>query len=184
MVCIGTAYTALWRTHVAACSLNKTYFKKYKTTVHETTNKMPVGRRSGPLMDMFGSTEPGTHALLERCWRKKLSLNIIGAQIEIYAPNSAFLRCLACASFDTSPKQSRDPGNPRTIELHGQSHLGWYYQHTRNEGNLSGQSRTAARTYDKRQVRLWLHWSPNQSLVLENSSSRSDKNVKDVSFLL
>ena len=68
---------------------------------NEQNSNWPVGRYSGPLVDIFGSTEPWTHALLEECWREKLNLNILGSKIEIYAQNSAFLRCLECANLST-----------------------------------------------------------------------------------
>ena len=113
---------------------------------NEQNSNWPVGRYSGPLVDIFGSMEPWTHVLSKRLLGLSLNLNILGSKIEICAQNSAFLRCLECANLSTLPKKSRNPSNPRTIELHGQSHLGWYYQHTRNEKNLSDQSRTPART--------------------------------------
>ena len=102
MVCIGTVYTALRRMHVATCSLNKKCFKKHDSAGNnEQNSNWPVGRYSGLLVDIFGSTEPWTHALSEGCWREKLNLNILGSKIEIYAQNSAFLRCLECANLST-----------------------------------------------------------------------------------
>ena len=68
---------------------------------NEQNSNWPVGRYSGPLVDIFGSTEPWTHALSEECWREKLNLNILVSKIEIYAQNSAFLRCLECANLST-----------------------------------------------------------------------------------
>ena len=55
---------------------------------NEQNSNWPVGRYSGPLVDIFGSTEPWTHALLEGCWREKLNLNILGSKIEIYAQSA------------------------------------------------------------------------------------------------
>ena len=59
---------------------------------NEQNSNWPVGRYSGPLVDIFGSTEPWTHALSPMFQRKKLNLNILGSKIEICAQNSAFLR--------------------------------------------------------------------------------------------
>ena len=42
--------------------------------------------------------------------------------------------------------KTRNPSNPRKIELHGPSHLGGYYDHPQNEKKLSDQCRTPART--------------------------------------
>ena len=68
---------------------------------NEQNSNWPVGRYSGQLVDIFGSTEPWTHALSEGFQREKLNLNILGSKIEIYAQNSAFLRCLECANLST-----------------------------------------------------------------------------------
>ena len=74
-------------------SMKMTYSKKQKITENnEKHSNRPVGRCSGPLLDIFGSTEPWTHALSPRFQRKKLNLNILGSKIEICAQNSAFLR--------------------------------------------------------------------------------------------
>ena len=141
-------------------SMKMTYSKKQKITENnEKHSNRPVGRCSGPLVDIFGSMEPWTHALSKGLLGLSLNLNILGSKIEICAQNSAFLRCLECANLSTLPKKSRNPSNPRTIELHGQSHLGWYYQHTRNEKNLSVtlvQLRKPTDTGGKPHVRLWL----------------------------
>ena len=59
---------------------------------NEQNSNWPVGHCSGPLVDIFGSTEPWTHALSKRCQREILNLNGLGSKIEIYAQNSAFLR--------------------------------------------------------------------------------------------
>ena len=59
---------------------------------NEQNSNWPVGRYSGPLVDIFGSTEPWTHALSEGFQREKLNLNVLGSKIEICAQNSAFLR--------------------------------------------------------------------------------------------
>ena len=59
-------------------SKKMTYSKKQKITENnEKHSNRPVGRCSGPLLDIFGSTEPWTHALSEGCWREKLNLNIL-----------------------------------------------------------------------------------------------------------
>ena len=70
-------------------SMKMTYSKKQKITENnEKHSNRPVGRCSGPLLDIFGSTEPWTHALSEGFQRKKLNLDILGSKIEIYAQNS------------------------------------------------------------------------------------------------
>ena len=70
-----------------------THSKKQQITENnEKHSNWPTGRCSGPLLDIFGSTEPWAHALLPTFQRKKLNLNILGSKIEICAQNSAFLR--------------------------------------------------------------------------------------------
>ena len=74
-------------------SMKMTYSKKQKITENnEKHSNRPVGRCSGPLVDIFGSMEPWTHALSKGLLGLSLNLNILGSKIEICAQNSAFLR--------------------------------------------------------------------------------------------
>ena len=70
-----------------------THSKKQKITENnEKHSNRPVGRCSGPSVDIFGSMEPWTHALSKGLLGLSLNLNILGSKIEICAQNSAFLR--------------------------------------------------------------------------------------------
>ena len=74
-------------------SMKMTYSKKQKITENnEKHSNRPVGRCSGPLVDIFGSMEPWTHALSKGLLGLSLNLNILASKIEICAQNSAFLR--------------------------------------------------------------------------------------------
>ena len=74
-------------------SMKMTYSKKQKITENnEKHSNRPVGRCSGPLVDIFCSMEPWTHALSKGLLGLSLNLNILGSKIEICAQNSAFLR--------------------------------------------------------------------------------------------
>ena len=68
--------------------MKMTYSKKQKITENnEKHSNRPVGRCSGPLVDIFGSMEPWTHALSKGLLGLSLNLNILGSKIEICAQN-------------------------------------------------------------------------------------------------
>ena len=95
-----------------------TYSKKQKITENnQKHSNRPVGRCSGPFLDIFGSTEPWTHALLQTFQRKKLNLNILRSKIEICAQNSAFLRKKGphIAPKNSEPKQPTDDRTTSTF---------------------------------------------------------------------
>ena len=70
-----------------------TYSKKQEITENnEKHSNWSAGRCSGPLLDIFGSTQLWTHAVLRRFKPKKLNLNILVLKIEICAQNIAFMR--------------------------------------------------------------------------------------------
>ena len=134
-----------------------TYSKKQEITENnEKHSNWPAGRCSGPLLDIFGSTEPWAHALSPRFQRKKLNLNILGPKIEICAQNSAFLRKKIPHIIQkiSEPKQPTDdwttwPRSPWVV-------LTTYQKRNILWANVA-HLREPTKTRGKWQERLWQH---------------------------